>query len=140
MNFFYPVEKPEMMKIGYKDESGEVEVENDPVLNKYTDYSSLKDFMNRLISLLRDLMSKRKNISSIKFNDQDLLEKNDFSKLLVYAVNKYRDVIISDMKKGIITEAYIRNRLSNIDENTANQLLQVIEISGNDEKKETNTI
>ncbi len=140
INFFYPVEKPEMMKIVYRDESGEVEVENDPVLNKYIDYSAIKSYLNNVISLLRDLMSKRKSVSALKFNDQDLFESNDFSKLMIYAITKYRDIITGDIQKGIITKDMIINRIANIDENTSKQVMQLLGITSSPEKSETNSI
>ncbi len=129
-----------MMKIVYRDESGEVEVENDPVLNKYIDYSAIKSYLNHVISLLRDLMSKRKSVSSMKFNDQDLFESNDFSKLMIYAITKYRDIITGDIQKGIVTKDLIINRIANIDENTARQIMQLLGIASGPEKSETNSI
>ncbi|CAC11645.1 hypothetical protein [Thermoplasma acidophilum] len=123
ISFFYPVDNPDMIRIDYKDDSGKVNVDGDPILSKYIDYKTIRSISGYIAGVMQNLMARKKTVTSVIIGDTNLLEKSDLLPLVKYVFQKY-----SYLVKGLISDGHIsiddlRTRLANINPNIVQDLM-----------------
>ncbi|WP_010917047.1 hypothetical protein [Thermoplasma volcanium] len=129
VSIFYPIDNPDMIKIDYKDDSGKISVDGDPVLSKNTDYKAIKDITKGIISVLQNVLSKKKSVSSILMDNQNIIEKGDITAFVKYIFQKYSYLIKDLISKGSMSIDQLKARLDPVNPSIMQDLVAIVGVS-----------